>query len=452
MQICRLAAVLLCAAVAPWASGREEDRKHPEPIEAPLPSYPAELRDARIEGRVEVVLFINKEGRVENADVVKSTDARLERGLADTLKSWSFHPATDDLKPVSSARFISIEFKNGLVSAGLLRSVSAFDVPPKPLKRVTPPYPKELVDTGNTGKVVIRFIVDEEGLVRNPKVMTSTHPAFEGPAVAALLLWKFSPASSKGTPVPVLMELPVSFNFTGSGETEAFEIDGRQRHSTPEEFKFDTPPKPRVTVFAVHPYDDAVAQKAGSAKVGIIVGPDGRVLASHVVSASKPEFGLALVAVLEAWEFEPAKRGKDAVISGLTREQEFKTSGRDSAFDSETSRIAKKLRAGTFKPANPRELDKRLSPTFIAPLVYPTALDEKGIEGSAKIEVIIDRRGKAILPRIVEASAPEFGWAAATAVQRWLFEPPTVGGKPVEIRVQIPFSFSPPEEDVENAK
>jgi hypothetical protein len=31
-----------------------------------------------------------------------------------------------------------------------------------------------------------------------------------------------------------------------------------------------------------------------------------------------------------------------------------------------------------------------------------------------------------------------------------LFEPPKVGGKPVEVRVMIPFRFTPPDEETMN--
>jgi TonB family protein len=37
-----------------------------------------------------------------------------------------------------------------------------------------------------------------------------------------------------------------------------------------------------------------------------------------------------------------------------------------------------------------------------------------------------------------------FGWAAATAVERWVFDPPKRGGQPVDVRVTIPFQFDLP--------
>jgi len=41
----------------------------------------------------------------------------------------------------------------------------------------------------------------------------------------------------------------------------------------------------------------------------------------------------------------------------------------------------------------------------------------------------------------LEATQAEFGWAAATALNQWVFNPLTRGGKPADVRVQVPFDF-----------
>jgi TonB family protein len=153
---------------------------------------------------------------------------------------------------------------------------------------------------------------------------------------------------------------------------------------------------------------------------------------------------------MEAWTFHPAFKDGKRTMALTKREFEFKTRDRDSAIDQETASIASRIREGRFEPASAADLEAPLKPRFTAAPAYPTALLGKGIEGIAKIEVIVDGDGRAVLPRIVEASEPEFGWAAATAAQRWLFEPPKVGGKPVEVRVMIPFRFTPPDEETMN--
>ena len=64
--------------------------------------------------------------------------------------------------------------------------------------------------------------------------------------------------------------------------------------------------------------------------------------------------------------------------------------------------------------------------------------------GTAKIEFVVDRSGLAQLPRILEASDPAFGWAAATWVGAMRFNQLTRAGQPTDLRVVVPIKFTPP--------
>jgi TonB family protein len=216
--------------------------------------------------------------------------------------------------------------------------------------------------------------------------------------------------------------------------------------------KVPSAPKPKMTVTPVYPYDQAIADKRGSAKVSVFVGPDGSVFRTKIMDASEPEFGFAVAAAVEACTFQPGTDGKNPVISEIEVAEDFTPGKKDSPIDKGTAEIATRIRKGIFEPGSAKELDSRLRPKTTVSPVFPTAIRLQKLEGTAKVEVIIDKKGRAVLPRIVEASEPEFGWAAATAAQRWLFEPPTVKGKPVEVRVVIPFRFAPPEPTPEDPK
>jgi len=417
----------------------------PVPTRMVLPEYPAGMLEAGEGGRVDVIVFVTDEGKLAESDVISSTDDRLERPTLDAIRGWVFTPAMKGRKAINCICTIVVEFRDGTVTVESISRDFKFDVAAKPLKQVAVVYPKELQSSGNIGEVRIRFFVDRNGNVLMPWVIKSTHPAFEAPAVAALLQWKFSPATNGGKPVTSAMELPMRFSLGGSRGVEAFAMEKNRKANVPEVLKSDTPPKPKLTVFPVHPYDDAIAMKEGSAEVKMVIGKDGAVLRTEIMSASKPEFGLALAASIEAWTFEPALRDKKPVIALIGRKQKFGVGERDSALDSETMMLANRIRKRRFTPAKGGELDNKLKPMFAADPIYPTVFEEEGKTGTAKIEVIVDKKGRAVLPRIVEASEPEFGWAAATAAQRWIFEPPTVGGKPVEVKVVIPFRFTAPD-------
>jgi len=107
------------------------------------------------------------------------------------------------------------------------------------------------------------------------------------------------------------------------------------------------------------------------------------------------------------------------------------------------ARLLKVDRAG--KIGNGVALDAKLVPRYRVSPMYPTALKKNGRpSGQAVIEFVIDRDGRARLPRIVSASDEQFGWAAATAVSQWVFDMPRRNGQPVDVRVKIPFQFKVP--------
>ena len=59
--------------------------------------------------------------------------------------------------------------------------------------------------------VNVVFVVDESGRVDDPKVQTSSDPAFEAVALAAIKQWKFEPGKRAGKPVRFRMRQPMTF-------------------------------------------------------------------------------------------------------------------------------------------------------------------------------------------------------------------------------------------------
>ena len=74
------------------------------------------------------------------------------------------------------------------------------------------------------------------------------------------------------------------------------------------------------------------------------------------------------------------------------------------------------------------------------PLTY--TVDRSKADGNGLSEFLIDENGDAQLPRIISASAPEFGYAAAQAVATWRFDSPLKAGKKVVTKVRIPVKFT----------
>ncbi len=62
------------------------------------------------------------------------------------------------------------------------------------------------------GRVVLQFIVDENGMPADIKIVSLTHKGFADAAIAAAKQYKFSPAYYQGKPVKVRVKLPMSFD------------------------------------------------------------------------------------------------------------------------------------------------------------------------------------------------------------------------------------------------
>jgi len=90
----------------------------PEAIFKAPPMYPADARQARVEGQVMVQALVGKDGRVADARVVKSIPL-LDAEALRCVRLWTFKPAQTNGQPVAVWVAIPIKFSlDGTKSAG----------------------------------------------------------------------------------------------------------------------------------------------------------------------------------------------------------------------------------------------------------------------------------------------------------------------------------------------
>src|SRR5208283_1524640 len=77
--------------------------------------------------------------------------------------------------------------------------------PPKPLHAEDPTYPDNWRKMRVPGELSVHFVVDNQGVVRFPKVDESTAPEFAAAALDAVKTWRFQPANLNGQSVAVLV-------------------------------------------------------------------------------------------------------------------------------------------------------------------------------------------------------------------------------------------------------
>lgn len=85
-------------------------------------------------------------------------------------------------------------------------------VQPVPMALTQPIYPPELHAAGIEGEVNLSFIVEVDGSVSNPVVVSSDNDGFNASAIAAVSNWRFFPGRLRdGKPVRVRMAVPIKF-------------------------------------------------------------------------------------------------------------------------------------------------------------------------------------------------------------------------------------------------
>lgn len=205
--------------------------------------------------------------------------------------------------------------------------------------------------------------------------------------------------------------------------------------------ELDETPAPTFQARPAYPTKFAKNKVTGSAVVEFIVAADGRVVGARAVSASQPEFGAAAVAAVERWRFTPGRKKGRAVATRMQVPIHFEL---DEPPLSETLGAA--LRAATTQAHLPAidisRLDVMPTPRSQARPNFPAHLREKGVQGNAVIDIIVDVNGDVRNAFVLRATHPELGDAALAAVAQWKFKPGQLRGRVVNTHMQVPIVFT----------
>ena len=385
---------------------------------------------------VRMKLSLDATGAITRAEPEGEVKETVLASIRDGLKIWKFAPARVGGQAVAAEVTVSVICQRPVPADVALRS------PAKVIKQVPPEFPPALQGTGLKGEVLLDIEVDPEGNVKSPTIVSSTHPGFNESAVAALLQWKFQPATRDGKPVKDRIRVPmiITASDRGRGESETYKVESRTDQSKlPENLRFDTPAKIIGALVPVYPYSLRRDGVKGTAKGTMLIDPRGRVIAVKIKATDRPELGAALAAALDGFTFDPALKDGKPVAHLLNYEQRFE----ENAFLDDGSRdLLDVERKHPERIVGAGKLDAPLKPISQRAPVSPTAWPKDVTQAEALVEFLVDNEGHVRLPRIVSATADSFGYAAAQAVVAWQFGPPLVGGKPAVVRVKVPFKFA----------
>jgi protein TonB len=91
---------------------------------------------------------------------------------------------------------------------------------PRRVKNVAPVYPQLAVDSRVQGAVILECEIDARGHVDKVKVVSGNIILVDS-AVNAVRQWVYTPTLVNGVPVPILMNVTVTFELTGLGRGHA---------------------------------------------------------------------------------------------------------------------------------------------------------------------------------------------------------------------------------------
>lgn len=386
-----------------------------------------------------IKLTVNEAGRAERVVVESVPAQRFQREIEAALRLWKFSPARRAGQPVAVEITMPV-----LVQAAILSQTKKIgkSIPPKPIKMGAPIYPAALAQSGLRGKVAVTMVINDQGRVQDAVVLESNNPGFNEAAIEAVLKWRFEPARIDGRRVNTRVNQLIEFELEGPPGRDAFAVTKARKQGPANEASVsDVLPKPRGTAIPVYPFDLLREKVSGSAKVSVLINESGRVERVLVEEATHPEFGFALRAALETFVFDPALKQGKPVSSAVTMTQKFQFDVAGAILPETVMALADREKKSPGSILTPRELDappravSQLAPTF------PRQLAEL-VSGNALVEFLIDEFGRACLPRVIEATQLEFGYAATQAVSAWRFEVPLTKGKPAVVRVRVPVEFT----------
>lgn len=362
--------------------------------------------------------------------------------LATQLRAWRFAPARRANAPIAADVLVPviIDAPGGMWERDW--------TPPEPISREPPVFPQSELRESQSGLAELEFIVDRKGDVRDAVVVRMTTDGFGRAALNAIKKWKYEPARVHGQAITSSFRQTIEFSFNGEGNTSAsLAIAATRRgngHKLPAGLRYDLPPVVRRLVQPKYPYDLLRQHVGGFAEVLALVDAQGKVTASRVIKADRPEFGGALQAAVEQFEYQPALKDGDPTPTMVSVSEQFEPDPeRSLMFTAEEARAWTVERKHPEQVAKPNELDRHPTLTYAEPPQPPRSLAHP-TGGQAMVEFLIGERGEVLLPRVVSCSAPAFGFSAVQAVADWCFSPPTRHGKPVLALVRVPINFEAP--------
>ncbi|HEX9875435.1 MAG TPA: TonB family protein [Gammaproteobacteria bacterium] len=140
--------------------------------------------------------------RVERNEVVETKEVKPERPPEPEQRPDTPTPEYSDAFDNSMAVSVAAPAMEASLSLGKV-GFGVSDGEYLPIVKVAPVYPARALARKLEGHVLLEFVVTRTGVVRDVKVIESTAPLFERPAIEAALKFRYKPRVIDGEAVEV---------------------------------------------------------------------------------------------------------------------------------------------------------------------------------------------------------------------------------------------------------
>ncbi|WP_081963819.1 M56 family metallopeptidase [Porphyromonas cangingivalis] len=279
-------------------------------------------------------------------------------------------------------------------------------------------YPKEAVDKNIQGRVIISFVVDEQGNVVEPQVARKVHPLLDEEALRVVSLLKYNPGKVDGKAVRCRMNIPIRFAIpVEKGKTTVIvqELDPSGLR-TVDQFRDNLQSLLRS---GLRPNDDNV-----TVKFRIV---DGKAQGIEVKTTDE-KVKQEVREYVKRQKFKPEENTSGYLHFSFDIDKK-KVKGNDDVFDF--------LDEMPEHEGGEAGMMKHLSKE----VVYPEEAVKKNIQGRVMVGFIVEKDGTLSNVKIMRGIDPLLDAEAVRVVKTLKFRPGKMNGKPVRCRFTVPINF-----------
>ena len=195
---------------------------------------------------------------------------------------------------------------------------------PVAIERPKPDYTPDALTAKVEGIVTLECVVSSDGSVREGRVTKPLFASLDEAALHTLSQWKFKPGTKDGKPVPVRINVEMSFSLSDSPEIRGPRVDSpgllkpSKQVTTP---RLLHEVKPQYTARAIR------ERAQGTIRMNCVVLADGTVGDVQVKESVHPDLDLEAVRTVRKWRFVPGMAEGKAVPVQVEIEMTFTLKG-----------------------------------------------------------------------------------------------------------------------------